>query len=119
MCTLKSWEFIFFDRRSVPTGFSEERNGTVVKDQIYLRDEEYCQILHFEDLMCKVFGEIQKKKRVIHRHSISGVKDCVADLKLNHRKQSDIFICDKEIKNLSGRGRHLLKLRHQNNCPKI
>ncbi|CAA7406921.1 unnamed protein product [Spirodela intermedia] len=104
----------FFDSRSVPSEFSEERNVTIVKDnRIYPRDKEYCQIIHFEDLMCKDFGQIQKTKSVIRRNSSSGVKNCVEDLKVNLRRQSDVFICDNEMENLPGRGRLTLKPRHQ------
>ncbi|CAA6669943.1 unnamed protein product [Spirodela intermedia] len=66
----------FFDSRSVPSEFSEERNVTIVKDnRIYPRDKE--------------FRADPEDKSVIRRHSISGVKNCVEDLKVNLRRQSD------------------------------
>lgn len=58
-----------------------------------------CQVLECKNFLDKEWLQAQEGRNARRRHSISGLKSCNEDLTPRNRRQSDGFICSKELEN--------------------
>ncbi|MQL98726.1 hypothetical protein Taro_031432, partial [Colocasia esculenta] len=83
-------------RKSLSREFFEQSNGAL--NHIMHPDVEDKWNFDFQGFLHKNLSENNEGTSPSRRHSISGSKGYVEDLKVNTRRQSDGFICQKELK---------------------